>query len=358
MHHQLSPSVVDSHFNNNSAFALHVAVGYGDIARMHELLRAGQDINRVDTVTTSPNQFGTPLHIAVWCNQQAAFDSLLVHNPDLNVLDGGIDQHYEDTPLRLAVRLGRHEMVKQLWHAGAQHNKYASDIPVHSHCSLLEVAAYEGHAAIVEDLLSWSTEWTQDQRNVAMRMASQEWHPDVVKVLLERCNYTAEELETYLRSATGHPTLGKPRISKQERFLTLKEDSKRQAAVFELLLDAQSKDGVVVSRDRSELLNRLLLLVSFSTFHIGALRVLLERGADPDVRDAQWGETPLHCAFGRMRELQRSNEEGIALLLQYKARVDILDTNGNSAVDTARNCGEEKMAQLMLQSSSETSTTT
>lgn len=163
--------------------------------------------------------------------------------PDLDVLNGGIDQRYEDTPLRLAGRLGRRMMVKQRWYAGAQHNKYVSDIPVHARRSLLEVAAYEGHTAIVEDLLSLSTKWTQDERNVAVRMASQEWRPDVVKVLRERCALTVEELESHLRSATRHATLGNPWISKHERLLTLKEDFNLQAAVFESLLDAQSKGG-------------------------------------------------------------------------------------------------------------------
>ncbi|KAH7384438.1 ankyrin repeat-containing domain protein [Phaeosphaeria sp. MPI-PUGE-AT-0046c] len=210
MYHQLSPALLDLHFNNNSAFALHVAVGHGNITQMHELLRAGQDINKEDTLERSPGQFGTPLHIAIWCNQQEAFDSLLVYGPNLDVLDGGIDPRFEDTPLRLAVWLGRREMVKQLWHAGAQHKKYASYIPVLSHESLPEVAACEGHAAIVEDLLLWSKEWTQVERNVAIRVASQEWHPDVVKVLLQWCSFTVQELESYLVSATRHSTRGNP----------------------------------------------------------------------------------------------------------------------------------------------------
>lgn len=71
------------------------------------------------------------------------------------------------------------------------------------------------------------------------------------------------------------------------------------------------------------------------------IRLLLERGADPNVVDASCGRTLLHDA----------SHEGFAdtvrLLLEYGADAKAEDAQGNLPVDLAFESGHENVVQLL-----------
>lgn len=74
--------------------------------------------------------------------------------------------------------------------------------------------------------------------------------------------------------------------------------------------------------------------------HHKIVRMLLEHGADPNIRELG-GYTPLHAAA------QNGDEEMIRLLLFGGADLTITSNNGKTALDLAMNAGHEKSALLL-----------
>jgi ankyrin repeat protein len=116
---QPSTAFLLKHFTTSPFHALHKAVLSNDLPFIHSLLSSGYDIDDLD------NDFGTPLHTAIWSNQPSAFELLFIRGADLNMLDEGSGERPGDPPIRLAVRLGRLAMVKRLWDEGVEVDKYA-----------------------------------------------------------------------------------------------------------------------------------------------------------------------------------------------------------------------------------------
>src|SRR5687767_13575454 len=138
------------------------------------LVDTGKDIDEIHVARGKFDGFGTALHVAVWSKQPTALAALLERGANMDILDeGSTNIRQEDTPIRLAVRLGRRDMAKTLWDLGAHRQKYPDDYSPRmiESGTLLEAAAFEGQADMVSDLLSWTSEWTQDQRSHALRMA-------------------------------------------------------------------------------------------------------------------------------------------------------------------------------------------
>jgi hypothetical protein len=204
MLHRFNSTDLGRHFKNNPAYYLHGAVVHNDLLGIRELIDAGYDIDALDEA------HGTPLHVAIWCDRGAAFELLLVSGADLNILDQGDEGRHEDTPIRLAARLGRRAMFKRLWNAGVVRDKYASHVSVPARRSLIEAASFEGHADVVQDALKWNEEWTQENRHQALCLACREWHLIVIEVLLRVCEFSAQELEFGMHFVvTSLPSFGK-----------------------------------------------------------------------------------------------------------------------------------------------------
>jgi ankyrin repeat protein len=346
MLHRFNFTDLDRFFKDDPAHYLHRAVLHDDLPAIRDLLNAGYDIDKMD------DAHGSPLHVAIWCDRAPSFELLFVSGADLDILDRGDEGRQEDTPIRLAARLGRRAMFKRLWNAGVARDTYAPYVSVPARRSLIEVSSFEGHADIVQDALDWSEEWMQDQICLALSLACREWHLGVVKVLLRACDFTAQDLESGMHFVvTSLPSLGKGWISTKERLLTLEEDSARQVRVLKLLLNAHAQLKCIASNvDKiSALVSRLLIVASSSSFMNGAMKLLLEHGADPNTQDSAGGGTPLHRAVVRRRDVQKCNEEGVELLLSYGARVDLFDAQGNSAINCARECGKPAVAWRLLE---------
>ena len=74
--------------------------------------------------------------------------------------------------------------------------------------------------------------------------------------------------------------------------------------------------------------------------HRKIVRMLLEHGADPNIRE-QGGYTPLHAAA------QNGDDEMIRLLLYGGADLTIASNNGRTALDLALEAGHEKATLLL-----------
>ncbi len=73
-----------------------------------------------------------------------------------------------------------------------------------------------------------------------------------------------------------------------------------------------------------------LLKASMRYNHFKAMEILINRGAEVNVVGKRLGETPLHRCAGR------GDVEGIKLLLEHGAKVDVLDNKGKTPADWAR----------------------
>ena len=77
------------------------------------------------------------------------------------------------------------------------------------------------------------------------------------------------------------------------------------------------------------------------------LKILLSHGADPNSLTSAGGATPLHRA-GYM-----GNLGGIEILIKYKARVDISDSDGKTVLHKCAEKGQYDCAKFILENSGE-----
>jgi ankyrin repeat protein len=333
MHNTLDVAFFDNHFGNNPAYALHLAASHGDVLQTHRLLDTGKDIDKIHVARGNFDGFGRALHIA-----PTALAAILERGANMDILDEGSPNiRMEDTPIRLAVRLGCHDMVKTLWDFGAHRQKFPDNSPPYSVESntLLEVAAFEGQAEIVCDLLSWTSEWTQDQQSHALSLACAWFHFDVARILLEAFQLnqtTLEGIATY--TATSQHDPNQPSSSRDESFALKRREGRRQVDVIAALLDVHR--GLGDPQAHQAVLNCLLRMSAMATFRIDTLRLLLQRGADPNSQGGSSGMTALQMALNLRRDTGTFNEEGVKELLDSGASVDVLDEAGKRKIEVWR----------------------
>ncbi|KAF2706108.1 ankyrin [Pleomassaria siparia CBS 279.74] len=338
MHDPPDTDFFDCLFGADFVYAVHLAASHGDAPEIHRLLDAGQDIDVMHVARGNLDGFGTALHVAVWRNQPAAFAALLERGANVNILDAGSTNiRVEDTPIRLAVRLGRRDMVRTLWHSGAQRQKYPEDHPPYAIESgtLLAVAASEGQADIVFDLLSWNSDWTSDQQSHSLSLACGAFHVDVARLLLVAFPYDQEKLEGIaFHTAASEHAPNQPHSSREEKLAFGRSNAKRQANVMAALLDAHRGLVTGIPQDHQALLNHLLPTIAISSSRIDSLRLLLQRGADPNHQSENNGMTALQMALIVRGDVRTFNKEGVKALLDYGARIDVLDEAAKRKIET------------------------
>jgi len=113
-----------------------------------------------------------------------------------------------------------------------------------------------------------------------------------------------------------------------------RREAKRQADVIATLLDVHRRLGG--PRAHQALLNRLLSKFATTTFCIDTLRLLLQRGADPNSQGKGSGMTALQMALNICWDTGTFNEEGMKELLDSGASVDVLDEAGKRKIEVWR----------------------
>jgi ankyrin repeat protein len=173
--------LLDEFDNCSSEQSIFRAIARGDVAEVGKLITTGVDLSMRSATSK------TPLHLAIWCNQIAIVRLLLENgaNPEALDIQGSRYDKPQDNSLRLSVRLGRRELVKILWgHRGNRDRAIdardgISTVPP----PILRVAARQGHTDVVTDLIQWTSKWTQEEKNMALKQPA-------LNVILKRLKFS------------------------------------------------------------------------------------------------------------------------------------------------------------------------
>ncbi|KAI0162897.1 ankyrin repeat-containing domain protein [Pestalotiopsis sp. NC0098] len=179
---------------------LHAAVRDGDVDRLWLLLSE----ESTQTLLRHTNHaWGTPLHVAVWYTDVQALRLLLCAGPD-TLLEW--DQNDSDmTPIQLAAVRGDESILSALWDAIVDRTHVSGP----GSC-LISACAY-GKADIVTWLLTAWDGWAAGVTSRALAAAVQQWHTQVVEVLLQHVEYTQAFRYEMLEKACGPKPMPDPR---------------------------------------------------------------------------------------------------------------------------------------------------
>lgn len=218
---------------NTPAEVLHAAVRDDDLHRLQRLLLRGhtQDLNRENYA------WGTPLHVATWCDNIQAIRLLL--DAGANPLIPWEQANSSLSAIQLAAATGNHTILREFW-AALDPRAHAND----KHGSCLVDASEHGHATIVEWLLTAWNGWDADTTRKALLAAVNQWQAQVVDVMLRHVEYEEAVRYRMLERACGLKTLladgGRPAYEP--------EDQERQRSLVSRListgLDPNHRDDV------------------------------------------------------------------------------------------------------------------
>ena len=263
-----------------------VAAYYGDYQAARELLRCGADPNRPD-----PNG-ELPLHLAVLSKKSDLVELLVNYGSSLIARDC-----HGKTPLELAVVLGGHDAVNILVEGGAS----PDSVSVDGVDPIFRALEY-GHSCSSEHpVLPSGIADTAGERSIPRLRSRWPWR------FPSRRELEPHECERVLK-------------------LFLQHGSK---------LDSRDKEG------------RTLLHQAAFQLCIGAIKFLLEQGADPMARDS-FGQIPLHMACSTRPE---DGVQGFEELLIAGSDPNAKDINGDTPLHLAARSGwPESVCFLRLNS--------
>ena len=253
------------------------------------------------------------------------------------ILDAGVppllplqqDWGDEYTPLMTAAKYGQREMGRLLWERGGLEYKVVYDDPEYQRGpSSLELAAQNGHTELVRDFLTWSP-WMEDDLRRALIGAAQNWYDEIVGLLLAVTKSSSRSIQHALAASVIRP-------AKTDDHLIA-----RQHATVCQLVDAAGEEWDWTVRCQP------MILCTVSSRMVGALRALLEKGADPNAPDSHEGRTPLH-QYKRSVGGPPETIDPAVLLLQYGASPEIANNEGETPMHTIAIQGDEDDLKLFL----------
>ncbi|KAL6866456.1 hypothetical protein ACO1O0_002567 [Amphichorda felina] len=322
---EIQPQMGDSH--NPPVEALHLCIYEGNLPKLRQLLTlptVNQDLNQQD------GHWGTPLHVATCYDNLAAVDTLLRAGADpllpLNNARGL-------SPLTLAALNGRRDILQRFWrHVPPEKETHPNTVVEVWGSGFVHAATY-GQVSIVAELLDWWDGWSADVKDAALLYAAGRWQVHVVDVLLSKCEFHFKTFEQALHKAAGFKF---PLYEEEERSGAIRYegvDYLDQQQLLSLLLDERA--------DANDLWHKqhLTLLTASYIDLAGALKVVLEAGADPNAAN-DGGQSALHLLASPIRVSDqdascRLHETGIRLLLRRNASVTRRDEAGEAPVHWA-----------------------
>ena len=344
------------------------AVRRGDASRVEGLLEKG-----VNPDCKDENGL-TPLHIAAKLGRVEVIKVLFVRGADPNSRDRN-----SATPLHLAAESGQEEAVRLLVELGADVN--ARD---ESGRTPLHYAAMAGHFKVAALLLERGADANVSERvrgDTPLHAAVAAGHVDVARLLLER------GADPNARNADGftplHYAAERGRLEFVEILLKRGADplarDKGGRTPAEVAGEKGYREIAELIAERVRLVARAgkrgeELIEAVRSGDVRRVEKLLERGADPNARD-WYGMSPLHWAalvgradiarllvmsgadvnaanIGGFTPLHVAAEAGCfdvaALLIESGARVDARNLAGATPLHVAVASGLERMVELLL----------
>lgn len=321
------------------AEVLHAAVRDDDLDRLQRLLVQGHipDLNRENYA------WGTPLHVATWCDNIQAVRILL--NAGANPLVQWEQPNSSVSAIQLAAATGNHTILRELW-AAVDPRAHAND----KYGSCLVDASKHGQATIVDWLLTAWDGWDAETTRKAMLEAVSQWQAEVVDVLLRRVKY--EEVVRYemLEKACGLKALpvdsGKPVYEPEDeerqrslvsRLLSTGLDPNYRHSVSAMPVLHIAASNVALGGALSELLASGELRAPLVSR--GGYGKLTSIGADPNIQDDR-GQTVMHkltypLPTGNMTDHTTLHSRHLLTPLEYGASVSIGDENGETPLHLA-----------------------
>lgn len=303
--------------------ALHSCIRDGNLSKLSQLLASPtghQDLNYQD------GDWGTPLHVATWCDNLDAANALLEAGADPLVVlndDRGL------SPLTLAARDGRRDILQRFWRHVPPKSHANSSRPWGS--CLVHASTY-GQVSVVAELLDWWDGWSDEVKETALLWAAGRWQVHVVELLLSRFEFGHRAIDQALHKSAGF----KFSLYEEERSAVRYEgvDYLNQQQLIALLIGAGAKP------DERWHKQHLTLLTSSAVNLVGALKAVLECGADPNATTNDKGQSALHLLASpiqiRDQDTECSlHETGIRLLLKHNGSVIRRDEAGEAPIHWA-----------------------
>lgn len=206
------------------------------------------------------------------------------------------------------------------------------------------MAAQNGHPELVADFLDIWDGWPMDEKCGALRTAASEWHYNVVSLLLAKVPYEADAVQAALEvSVARGPILPVALWVSRQPITTPEDDLRLQSMVCRLIDAGANPAGSLNLYSRLPLLH----LAALSGHRIGALKGLLEKGANANIQDKS-GKTALHVLFHRPSSSKTM--AALGALLQYGASPEIANKAGETALHAVAHTGTLEQLQLCLAS--------
>jgi ankyrin repeat protein len=323
--------------------ALYACVRDNDLEKLQQLLR---NLPPPDVNYFPPGLgVGPPVHFAAECGSLEAVELLLNAGADPLLVGGG--DELSTTALGFAASKGHRDIVKRLWKICPPEEHVNGVHPVRTP---LVLAAIYGHAVVAEDLLDWWNGWSQDLKSLALLWAARRWHSGVVSLLLDKAVFEVSTLQEALHAAA-------------QLYFNLGDDLKlelkginyvNQQFLVTSLIDAGADPNSCQNNQP------LIFTIAYNANLTGVLKILLERGADPNKTNMA-GKSALcvvaECVTTATARLfvkpDCQNETAIRLLLQHKGSVSQPDNRGECPIHRAAYGLDLRLFRLYLNSGSD-----
>ncbi|KAL2066949.1 hypothetical protein VTL71DRAFT_1373 [Oculimacula yallundae] len=288
-YHFLSPTLTMSNITKHqyrdyfktADEALHACIRDGNLQQLQQLLSVSPapDVNYSDLVV------GPPIHFAAWCGDLDAVELLLAAGADPLLIS-----HDELclTAIGFAASEGHRYVVNRLWTVCEPEGHVYG---ISSALTCLVLAATHGHAAVVEDLLNKWDFWSQELKIDALHYASRRWNFAVVTLLLGRVTFTQSSIQEALQLATESKIM----ISNEWRTKYEGLDYVNQQELIALLINKGADPNACPNN------MPLIYAVAQNASLTGALKTLLEKGADPN-KTSKTGKSALHMVASPVQE--------------------------------------------------------
>ncbi|KAK1253048.1 hypothetical protein MKX08_004235 [Trichoderma sp. CBMAI-0020] len=312
-------------FNDPKA-RLHASVRDNDMSALRSLVplcgTIALELNYCDP------DFGSALQVAVLCDNMTAAGILLDAGANPWASNGFTEP--QTSAMETAIQTGNRDMFTRMCEKTVLgYSKSPQQLR-----TLLSRTTLHGQTAMVEDVLGWADGWSEAVLENALANAVSGWHVEVVRLLLARFRYSPLCINLSLCRAADFRAdlLSHPRAECNGL------DCVNQQELISCLVSAGADPN-----NNAEELNLVVAAATWVDL-VGALKALLDNGADPNGRGPSWrnrpspsgdefGNTPLHyAAFG-------SNMHSFSL---YTAGLPV-DSPHNDALKSIRNNSGETL---------------